>query len=116
MDHALATTARWIGRGLILLGVFVLIASFFLPSGVQFLNPVVCPDNLELNNARMRPAGFPDDEKLEVVCTSTTYSENALPRILLFTAGAVAVGLGFIYVAQRMGRPRYLRPGQTPVP
>ena len=115
MDHALATSARWLGRGLILLGAFVLVASLFLPSGVQFLNPALCPDNLELNNARKRPSGFPDDEKLEVVCTSTTYSENALPRILLFTAGSVAVGLGFLYLAQRMGRPRYLGPGQTPV-
>ena len=113
MDNALATSARWAGRALILFAIYVLVASFFLPSGVQFLNPVVCPDNLELNNARMRPAGFPDDEKLEVVCTSTTYSENALPRILLLSAGSVAVGLGFLYVAQRLSRPRYLLPGST---
>ncbi|MCB0971198.1 MAG: hypothetical protein KDA97_06725 [Acidimicrobiales bacterium] len=113
MDHALAVAARWSGRALILFGIFVLVASFFLPAGVQFLNPLVCPDNLELNNARKLPAGLPDDEKLEVVCTSTTYSENALPRILLVTAGSIAVGLGFLYVAQRMDRPRYLAPGTT---
>ena len=113
MDHALAVAARWSGRALILFGIFVLVASFFLPAGVQFLNPLVCPDNLELNNARKLPAGLHDDEKLEVVCTSTTYSENALPRILLVTAGSIAVGLGFLYVAQRMDRPRYLAPGTT---
>ena len=116
MDNVLATAARWAGRALILFGVYVLVASFFLPSGVQFLNPVVCPDNLELNNARMRPAGFPDDEKLEVVCTSTTYSENALPRILLLMAGSIAVGLGFLYVSQRLSRPRYLMPGSPSSP
>jgi len=110
MPRGLALTLRWTGRILVLLGPYVLVCSLFLPAGVQFLNPVVCPEGLELSNARDLPAGLPDNAKLELVCTSPTYSVSVGPKILLVVAGLIASGLTLMYVSDRALRPRYRSP------
>lgn len=113
--HALATACRWIGRILILLAVYILVCAFFYPTGIQFLNPVACPETLELDNARYSPPSQPDNERLELVCTSPDASESAARSIGLIVVGTVAVGLGFLYVAQRRSQVRARVPSGPPV-
>ncbi len=99
--NAFATACRWLGRALILGAVYVLVCAFFFPQGVQFLNPVVCADTLELDNAAYRPPEEPDNERLELVCTSPEATESAAQKVFLTVAAATAAGLALLFVAQR---------------
>ena len=108
--HVFATICRWAGRALVLGAIYVLVCAFFLPQGIQFLNPIACPDTLELDNARYSPASQPDNERLELVCTSPEASESAARAIGLIVAGSVACGLALIYVAERRSQPRLRAP------
>lgn len=101
---------RWLGRILILGAVYVLVCALFLPQGIQVLNPVACPDTLELDNARYRPPSQPDNERLEVVCTSPEASKSATQPIGLIVVGAVAAGLALLYVAENRSHPRLHAP------
>ncbi len=115
MERALALLARWLGRALVLFAPYVLVCAFFLPEGVQFLNGVACPPTLELANARYTPPGQPDNERLELVCTSPEASQSAAQPILLIAAGSLAAGLALVYVAERRLAPRARIPGGPPV-
>lgn len=110
MERAVGVVLRWTGRFFILLGVFILVCSLFLPSAVQPLNSLVCPDGTELDNARYSLPGGPDNARLELVCTSPTYTESAAKQVLLVVASLVALGLVAIYFAERIARPSYQRP------
>jgi hypothetical protein len=113
--HVFATACRWIGRALILGAIYVLVCAFFLPQGIQFLNSAACPKTLELDNARYSPPGEPDNERLELVCTSSEASQSAARSIGLIVAGSVAVGLALLYVAQRRSTPTIRVPSGPPV-
>ena len=115
MERIAGIVLRWGGRALILLAVFVLVSSFFLPSAIQPLNGLVCPAGTELSNARATRAGAPDNERLELVCTSPTYSESAARGILLVSGGLLAGGLLALYLRRRLLTPRYRAP-TTPQP
>ncbi len=113
--HVFATVCRWLGRLLILFSVYVLVCAFFYPQGIQFLNPVACPDTLELDNARYSPPSQPDNERLELVCTSRDASESAARSIGLIVVGSIAVGLALLYVAERRSHPRARVPTGPPL-
>lgn len=110
----MGTILRWTGRLFILLAVFILVSAFFLPSAVQPLNPVVCPEGTELSNHRFGSRNGPDNAPLELVCTSAQHSESAAQKVLLVTVGLVTLGLISLYFAQRLQRPKFHRP-DTPV-
>jgi hypothetical protein len=110
MTRTVATGLRWLGRLLVLAAPYVLVCAFFLPAGVQFLNPVVCPEGLELDNARFGGRFQPDNERLELVCTSPTASVSAAREVLLVAVGLVAAGLACFALAQRVGRDRIRGP------
>jgi uncharacterized membrane protein YphA (DoxX/SURF4 family) len=95
---------RWLGRGLILLAIYVALSSLFFPEGVQPLSDVVCPAGTELDNGAYALAGRPDEPKLEVVCTSPSYTESAGADVALVVASLVAVGLGALFLSGRMPR------------
>lgn len=101
---------RWIGRGLVLLAIFVVVCSLFLPQAVQPLSSAVCREGLELDNSRYVPPFAADDGKLELVCTGPDGTESAASKILLIAASLTAAGLALIYLADRTGRDRYLAP------
>lgn len=113
--RAFASICRWTGRILILGAIYVVVCAFFLPQGIQFLNPLACPETLELDNARYSPPSQPDNQRLELVCTSPDGSESAARAIGLIAVSAVAAGLALLYVAQRRAQPQVRLPGGPPV-
>ena len=110
MGRAGSTALRWIGRLLVLLAIFTVVCSLFLPDAVEPLGSAICPEGLELDNSRYVPPFVPDDGKLELVCTGPGGTESAASKVLLVAAALTAVGLAFIYIADRSGRDRYLAP------
>ena len=106
MERTAGLLLRWTGRLFVLGAVFVLVSSFFLPAAVQPLNPVVCPTGTELDNARYAIPGGPDNARLELVCTSPTYTVSAAHKVLLVVIGLVTFGLIALYFSQRLMRPR----------
>lgn len=106
MARAARVALRWIGRGLIALAIYVLVASLFFPSGIQSLNSIACPAGLELDNSRYTLPNGPDSERLELVCTSPNATQSAARDIALIVAALVVVGLAAIYLGERMGHPR----------
>ncbi|MCU1372595.1 MAG: hypothetical protein JWO77_3789 [Ilumatobacteraceae bacterium] len=92
------------------MAVFILVASLFLPSAVQPLSPMVCPANTELDNGRRLPANAPDDAKLELVCTSSTYSESAAKKVIAIVVGLIAIGVIAIWCSDRVIRTRVTAP------
>ena len=110
MQQAAGVVLRWCGRLFILLAIFILVASFFLPDAVQPLNSVACPDGTELDNARYSLPGRPDNARLELVCTSPTYTESAAHKVLLIVIGLGTAGLVSLYASQRLVRPKYRNP------
>lgn len=106
MERTAGVLLRWTGRLFILLAVFILVSSFFLPDAVQPLNSVACPAGTELDNGRYAIPGGPDNARLELVCTSATYTESAAHKILLICVGLVTLGLVALYFSQRLMRPR----------
>lgn len=110
MERTVSGVLRWTGRGLILLAVFVLVASLFLPDAVSPLNSVVCPEGTELDNARYTPPRAPANEKLELVCTSPTYTESAARPVLGVVVGLIAVGTIAIWAGSAMARKPVVRP------
>lgn len=110
MERTASGILRWTGRALILLAVFVLVASLFLPDAVSPLSPYVCPDGTELDNARYTPPRTPENEKLELVCTSPTYTESAAKPVLGVVVGLIAVGAIAIWVAGSIARKPVVRP------
>jgi hypothetical protein len=113
MRHAVGVVLKWVGRALILAAPYVIVCALFLPSGIQFLNPVACPDGLELNNARFAGADRPDNAKLEVVCTSSVSSTSAGREVVLIVVTLLAAGIGALYISSRLRTPKYLVPGTT---
>ncbi|HRW39567.1 MAG: hypothetical protein KDB04_13685 [Acidimicrobiales bacterium] len=109
--NVVVTIARWLGRALVLGAVYVLACAFFFPQGVQFLNPLVCADTLELDNAAYRPPPEPDNERLQLVCTSPEATESAAAKVFLVAAGSAAAGFALVYVAQRRSQVRAHIPG-----
>jgi uncharacterized membrane protein YphA (DoxX/SURF4 family) len=95
---------RWIGRGLILVAIYVALCSMFFPSGIEPLSDVVCPSGTELDNAAYALPGRPDAPKLEVVCTSPAYTESAGADVALVVGSLAAVGLGALLVSGRLPR------------
>ncbi len=95
---------RWIGRGLILLAVYVAVSSLFFPQGIEPLSDVVCPSGTELDNGAYALQGRPDEPTMEVVCTSPTYTESAGADVALVVASLVVVGLGALFLAGRVPR------------
>lgn len=110
MERTASLILRWFGRVCILLGVFVLVASLFLPDAVQPLNPVVCPADTELSNGRWLPANAPANAKLELVCTSSTYTESAAKKVLGVVVGLIAVGGLAIWFSSVVTRTRVAGP------
>jgi hypothetical protein len=110
MERTASGILRWTGRGLILLAVFILVASLFLPDAVSPLSPLVCPDGTELSNARYTPPRAPENEKLELVCTSASYTESAAKPVLGVVVGLIAVGTIAIWIASSMIRKPVVRP------
>lgn len=113
--RAFVFVCRWTGRLLVLGAVYVVVCAFFLPQGIQFLNPLACPDTLALDNARYSPPSQPDNQRLELVCTSSEASESSARAIGLISASALAAGLALLYVAQRRAQPHLRIPGGPPV-
>lgn len=105
-----ATVVQWLGRILILAVPYVLVCAFFLPAGIQFLNPVVCPEGLELDNARFGGRFQAGNERLELVCTNANASVSAAQDILLLVGLLLVSGLACFWVAQRVGRQRMHAP------
>lgn len=101
---------RWAGRACILLAVFVLVASLFLPDAVQPLNSVVCPEGTELSNGRWLPENAPANAKLELVCTSSSYTESAAKKVLGVVIGLIAVGAIAIWISDRVLRAPVVAP------
>lgn len=114
MERAASTILRWTGRILILLAALVLVASLFLPDAVQPLNPIVCPNGTELDNSRYTPPRAPDDEKLELVCTSAVYTESAAKKVLTVVGVLVAFGVLALWFSSRL-RERPMRRPDGPV-
>jgi hypothetical protein len=85
---------------LILAAIYVVVASLFFPEGVQFLNPVVCPADTELSNGAYALPGGPNDAKLELVCTSPTYTASVGPKVLMVAAGLLAAGVAVQYLSR----------------
>lgn len=110
MGRGASTVIRWVGRLMVLLAIFVVVCSLFLPEAVQPLGSVICPEGLELDNSRYVPPFAADDGKLELVCTGPERTESAASKVLLVAASLTAVGLALIYLADRSGRDRYLAP------
>lgn len=110
MERTASTFLRWSGRFLILLAIFVLVCSLFLPSAVQPLNPLICPEGLELSNARYTLPDAPDNGKLQLVCTGPEYTEDAAKKVLLVAAGLATLGLIALYFSERLRRPRIAIP------
>ena len=110
MERTASVILRWSGRFFILLAVFILVASLFLPDAVQPLNPVVCPEGTELDNGRYLPAAAPDNAKLELVCTSSTYTESAAKKVLGLVVGFVAIGALAIWFSDRVVRTHVTAP------
>lgn len=110
MEHAASTFLRWAGRLLILVAVFVVAASLFLPDAVSPLESVVCPAGTSLDNTRYTPPNAPENERLELVCTSRTYTESAAPKILFIAGGLGVAGMVAILFSGRIARPRTNRP------
>ncbi|MGN6696201.1 MAG: hypothetical protein ACTHN0_18625 [Aquihabitans sp.] len=105
MDHAAAVFLRWAGRILILIAVFILVASLFLPDAVSPLGDLVCPSNTELSNTRYTPPTAPKNERLELVCTSRAYTESAAQKILLISGFLGVAGIVAILVSGRITKP-----------
>jgi hypothetical protein len=110
MDRTASVFLRWAGRAFILLAAFILVASLFLPDAVQPVGDAVCPDNTVLDNHRYVPEHAPDNEKLELVCTSPTYTESAAKPVLAIVVGFMALGLIAIWFSSRMTRTSMSRP------
>jgi len=110
MDRVASTFLRWAGRILILLAALILVASFFLPDAVQALNPLVCPDGTELSNSRYTSPGAPDNERLELVCTSATYTESAAQEVLVVVGGLAVLGIVALWFSTRVTRRPITRP------
>jgi hypothetical protein len=110
MDRAASTLLLWCGRLFVLLAVLILVAALFLPDAVQPLNSVVCPTGTELANARYTPRGAPNNEKLELVCTSPTYTESAARMIMLVVGGLAVVGIFSIWFSTRLRQRPMTRP------
>ena len=110
MDRVASTFLRWSGRILLLLAALILVASFFLPDAVQPLNPLVCPAGTELDNSRYAIPGGPDNEKLELVCTSATYTESAAKKVLVVIGGLGAFGLLALWFSTRVTQHPTTRP------
>ncbi|MFN8017204.1 MAG: hypothetical protein U0P45_03680 [Acidimicrobiales bacterium] len=110
MERTASTFLRWSGRFLLLLAIFVLVCSLFLPSAVQPLNPLVCPDGLELSNARYTLPGAPDNGKLQLVCTGPEYTQDAAREVLLTVAALATLGLVALFFSERLRRPRVALP------
>lgn len=106
---------RWAGRAFILLAVYIGVCSLFLPAGVQWLNPVACPKGLELDNARYTLPNAPNNAKLELVCTSPTYTQSAAQKIILIAVVLVTLGLISLYFSERIPRHRHRVPTGPPV-
>lgn len=115
MHRGLATTLRWIGRILILFAPYVVMCALFLPQGIQFLNPALCPPGLELDNARYAGPHRSNDAKLELVCTGPEATQAAAAKIALVAVGSITLGLVFLYFSQRAERQRMYRPTGPPL-
>ena len=115
MERIASTFLRWAGRFLILLGIFVLVCSLFLPAAVQPLSPALCPQGLELSNARYALPGSPDNGKLQLVCTGPQYTIDAAGRVLLTSVTFATLGLIALFFSERMRRPRLVMPSGPPV-
>ena len=110
MERTASVVLRWCGRIFILLAAFVLVASLFYPDAVEPLSSVVCPKGTELDNSRYAIPGGPDNEKLELVCTSPDYTESAAREVLIIVGGLVALGVIALWFSTRIVRPRTRRP------
>lgn len=115
MERAVGIALRWAGRAFVLLAVFVGVCSLFLPAGVQWLNPVACPKGLALDNARYTLPNAPHNAKLELVCTSPSYTESAAHKIILICVTLVTLGLIALYFSERIPRQRHRVPARPPV-
>lgn len=110
MERAASVALRWAGRIFVLLAVYVLVCSLFLPAGVQVLNPIACPEGLELDNARYALPNGPDNSRLELVCTSPEYSQSAAAKIALVVVGFLTLGLIAVYFSDRLRRGHFRAP------
>jgi hypothetical protein len=110
MDRAASTFLRWAGRILILVAALILVASFFLPDAVQPLNPLVCPTGTQLDNGAYAIPGGPDNAKLELVCTSATYTESAAKKVLTVVVGLAAFGTLALWFSTRVTQHPTTRP------
>jgi len=115
MARGIGIVLQWVGRLSVVGAIYVLVCAFFLPAGVQFLNPLVCTPGLELDNARYSGPFEPDNQRLELVCTSTVGSTSAAQKVFLIAATMVASGLGAIYLSSKFLRKRQLIPGGPPI-
>ncbi|HWJ97610.1 MAG TPA: hypothetical protein VNQ33_05580 [Acidimicrobiales bacterium] len=106
MEHGASIFLRWAGRILILVAVFIVVASLFLPKAVSPLGSAVCPSGTTLDNTRYTPPAAPKNERLELVCTSRTYTETAAPKILLVSGGLGVAGIVAIFFSGRIVRPQ----------
>ena len=110
MEHTASIILRWTGRACVLLAVFVLVASLFLPDAVAPLSPVVCPDGTDLSNTPYTGPNAPKNEDLELVCTSREYTESAAPKVLTLCVILLVVGVAGIWIGDRMDRPKTQAP------
>ena len=102
MEQTASVILRWTGRIFILLAVFILVASLFLPDAVSPLSSVVCPAGTELSNNRYTAPNAPDNDDLELVCTSRTYTESAGQKVLLIAGGLGVAGIVAIWFSGRI--------------
>jgi hypothetical protein len=114
MNKTAAAVLRWVGRILVLAVPYLLVCAFFLPSGIQFLNPVMCPEPLHLDNGAYVGPSKPDNAKLELVCTGPEGTQSAGHKVLLLSASLITLALVAFYFAQRSSRIVY-RPPSVPL-
>jgi hypothetical protein len=110
MDRAASTFLRWSGRLLILLAALILVGALFLPDAVQPLNPLVCPEGTELANSRYTPRGAPDNEQLELVCTSRDQTESAAQKVLVIIGVLIVAGTVALWFSTRVRQRPMVRP------
>jgi hypothetical protein len=102
-----------LGGFLVLFALYILVAGFWAPRGVQFLNGIVCEDGRHLDNHGDRPSGG-DTDSIELTCRGPRTYVNAMPKMLSVAGASVVAGACCFALSRRYGRPRIAAPQHVP--
>jgi hypothetical protein len=101
VSHTPALITRWLGGLLLLMVPFVLVAGYWAPRGVQFLNPVVCEKGQHIANHGATPSDGTTSQ-IELTCRSQTIIVNATRKMLGVAAGFLIAGAAMLMVSARL--------------